>query len=372
MTCSTRRASCLAALAALAAGACDTSVAAGQLDRCALGARAQPAAGESLADSLLAFEDLIGRRVDLDRQYGALDDEVPGAHEAWSAGGGRTPLLSIASHLASGEVVPWAAVADPDDPRAAPLIDALIERLRAFDRPILVIFHDQPEEEDPALYGGPDDYLRAWRRVVEAARAAGADNATWVWALGAGAFPTEADAWYPGDEWVDWLGVTGFNAYGDGETRWRTFPATFAPFRAWSLERGRPLLVVATASTENPYVTPDEPRSKPTWIREALATLEEWPEVQGLVWFNGPGPDAARQWSIDSTSDSLDAFRELATSPLFDTTGATPSDADATSSTGSAGRHGQRPSQPEHTPLRREVAHLDQSTMGTNGISDDR
>jgi hypothetical protein len=311
-------------LLAAGASACDASVAAGQLDRCALGARAQPATGETLEDALIAFEDLVGRPVDLDRQYYTLDDEAPGAYEAWSADGGRTPLVSIASHLTGGEVVPWSAIADPDDPRAAPLIDALVERLRAFDRPILVIFHDQPEEEDAALYGSPDDFVRAWRRVVDAARDAGADNATWVWALGSGAFPTEADAWYPGDEWVDWLGVTGFNSFGDGETRWRTFPATFAPFREWSLEHRRPLLIVATASTENPYVDPDEPRSKPTWIREALATLEEWPEVQGLVWFNGPGPDASRQWQVDSTGEALDAFRELAAAPLFDTSGAAP------------------------------------------------
>jgi hypothetical protein len=314
----------LAAIAAVCAAGCDDAVSAGRVDRCALGARAQPPAGVSTEDALEAFEELIGRRVALDRQYYRLDEEVPGPHEAWSAEGGRTPIISIASHLAGGEPVPWAAVADPADDLAAPLVDGLVARLRDFDHPILVIFNDLPEQEDAAAYGTPEEYVRAWRRVVDAARAAGATNATWVWALGSGAYPTEADDWYPGDEWVDWLGVTGFNYYGDGESPWRTFPSTFGGFREWSLGRDRPLLVVATSSDENSYVPPDEPRSKPTWIREALATLEDWPEMQGLVWFDGDEPDSVHDWRVDTTPESLAAFRELAASPLFDTTGELP------------------------------------------------
>lgn len=299
---------------------CDESITAGRVERCALGVRAPSGAGSSLEDALLEFEELIDRTVDLDRQYRSLDDEVPGAHEIWSSDGGRTPLVSITSRLAGGEIVPWAEVADPADARASALVDELALRLRDFDRPILVIFHDEPEE-DPA-FGTPDDYVAAWRRVVEAARQAGADNATWVWSLGSGAFPTEAEDWYPGDEWVDWIGASGFNAFGDGSTRWRTFPSIFAPFREWALARGRPLVITTTASAENPSAAPDDPRSKATWIRETLATLEDWPEIQGFVWFHGPGPDENRQWPADSSPAALAAFRELATSPHLDITGA--------------------------------------------------
>jgi hypothetical protein len=311
------RAELLLPLALLASG-CDAEVSAGRLDRCALGVRA-PAAGGTLEDAVLDFEALIDRTVDLDRQYRTLDDVVPGEHETWTSDGGRTPLVSITSRLASGEAIPWADLADPSDPAAAALVGDLVLRLRDFDRPILVIFHDEPEED--AALGSPDDYIAAYRRVVGAARDAGA-SATWVWSLGSGAFPTEADAWYPGDDWVDWIGASGFNAFGDGTTRWRTFPSIFAPFREWALPHGRPLLVTATASAENPGAEPDDPRSKATWIREALATLEDWPEIQGFIWFHGPGPDEDRQWPADSSPSALEAFRELAAAPHLDITGA--------------------------------------------------
>ena len=299
--------------------ACDGGVSAGRVDRCALGVRAPAGDGGTLEDSLLDFEALIDRTVDLDRQYRTLDDVVPGDHEAWSADGGRTPLVSITSRLGGGTIVPWAAVADPSDELAAPLVDDLVARLRDFDRPILVIFHAEPEE-DPA-YGSPEDFIAAFRRVVDASRAAGADRVGWVWSLGSGAFPTEADDWYPGDDWVDWLGVSGFNAYGDGETPWRTFPSIFAPFREWGLAHGRPLVITATASAENRFAEPDAPRSKATWIHEARSTLEDWPEVQGFVWFHGPGPDANREWVADSSPAALEAFRDLAAAPHLDTTG---------------------------------------------------
>jgi hypothetical protein len=310
-------------LALLLAAGCDAGLSAGRVERCALGVRVQEDGG-SLADALVAFEDMIGRPVDLDRQFYLLDHEAPGAHERWVSDGGRTPLISIASRLTIGERVPWSEVADPASARATALVDDLAARLRDFDRPILVIFHPEPEE-DPEL-GSPEEYVAAWRRVVEAARAAGADNATWVWALGSGAFPTEADPWYPGDDWVDWIGVSGFNTFGTDDTRWRTFPSIFAPFREWALPRGRPLLIVSSASGENPYVEPDDPRSKATWIREALSQLESWPEVQGFVWFNGFGPDDEGRWLVDSTPEALAAFRELGAAPHFDITGAAPID----------------------------------------------
>jgi hypothetical protein len=314
---STPRAELLLAIA-LVAAACDEQLDAAHHARCALGVRAQPGDGATAQEALLTFEALIDRTVDLDRQYRTLDDDFPGAHEVWSAEGGRTPLVSITSRLGSGEIIPWADVADPSDPRAAPLVDDLVARLRDFDHPVLVIFHSEPEE-DPA-YGSPADYVAAFRRVVDAAREGGA-AATWVWSLGSGAFPTEADAWYPGDDWVDWIGVSGFNSFGDGETRWRTFPSIFAPFREWALPHGRPLLVTTTASAENLSALPDAPRSKATWILEALATLEDWPEIQGFVWFQGPGPDANRQWAADSSPAALAAFRELAAAPHLDVTG---------------------------------------------------
>ena len=65
---------------------------------------------------------------------------------------------------------------------------------------------------------GPGQYARMWRHVVDIFNQEGATNVTWVWApnrLYADAIPL--DSLYPGDRYVDWTGISGYN--------WGTNPA---------------------------------------------------------------------------------------------------------------------------------------------------
>ena len=58
----------------------------------------------------------------------------------------------------------------------------------------------------------PDDYVKAYRRIVDIIRSEGADNVAFVWHSYAA--PTFKDyplsAWYPGDDYVDWVGISLF------------------------------------------------------------------------------------------------------------------------------------------------------------------
>ncbi len=58
----------------------------------------------------------------------------------------------------------------------------------------------------------PRAYVRAYRRIVDLIRAQGADNIAFVWHSYAA--PTYQDyplsEWYPGDEYVDWVGISLF------------------------------------------------------------------------------------------------------------------------------------------------------------------
>ena len=318
---STKASSSFVALVAIAAG-CDVDASAGRIERCALGAHVA-SEGAGLETALTNFEGLIGRSVDIDRQYYKLDEEAPGPHERWTADRGHLPLISVTGGLASGVNIAWSRIADRGDAEASTLVTALARRLRDFDRPIMVIFHD--EAQNDGAFGTPAEFIAAWRRVVDAARAEHADKVAWVWSLSSNGFPTIADAWYPGAEWVDWIATTGFNWYtGDAVSQWRTFPSIFAPFREWSAGKGKPLLIVSVSSAENPQQPADSPRSKATWIREALVTLEDWPEIQGLVWLQRHNVDPFLNWGADSSPAALQAFRDFAAAPHLDVTAATP------------------------------------------------
>ena len=66
-------------------------------------------------------------------------------------------------------------------------------------------------------------YIAAWRHIVDGLRAQKADNVEFVWQ--SAAFPldimtdggyTDIRQWYPGDDYVDWLGVSLFMALDEG------------------------------------------------------------------------------------------------------------------------------------------------------------
>jgi hypothetical protein len=54
-----------------------------------------------------------------------------------------------------------------------------------------------------------DDFVQAWRRVVDIFRAVGANNVSWAWVVNSYPQPTDepVSAYWPGDDYVDWVGA---------------------------------------------------------------------------------------------------------------------------------------------------------------------
>ncbi|MEO8550453.1 MAG: hypothetical protein ABI678_10780 [Kofleriaceae bacterium] len=287
---------------------CTTDAQVGSIDRCALGVR---------ADDVTALEGEVAHPFDVLRYYHGWDDApFPTAEEQAT---GHTILISFNGKRMGANPLPFARVADPDDPEVSADLAAMAERVRAYGQPIYLVFHD--EANGDTSFGTPAEYVAAYRRVVAAFRAAGATNVRWVLSLSSSAYPSVADAWYPGDDVVDYLGVTGFNWFNGADTPWRTFAGVFASFFEWSHAHAKPLVIVSTASGENPNVEPGEAKSKATWFREARATIAGEPRLQLVVWFSVGSDDMVyKDWRVDSTQSSLGAFRELAHDPHFDVT----------------------------------------------------
>lgn len=186
-------------------------------------------------------------------------------------------------------------------------VDAFAATLAAHDGPVIVrLMHemnlgryhwgvtaDRYDADAPAIYQG------VWRHVVARVRAAlpaGRDNISFAFCPNVESVPgpltTHTHKWntlaayWPGDAWVDALGVDGYN-WGDTQTpakngwqsRWRTFRDIFGPaVRELSeLSRDKPLFVFETASAASGG-------DKRAWINDAFATAREW-GVVGLVWF---------------------------------------------------------------------------------------
>jgi hypothetical protein len=105
-----------------------------------------------------------------------------------------------------------------------PYIDKWIAQLKSWRRPVVLRF--APEMNGywvswGTLYNSRSDYINAYQYVFNKFKKAGVKNVSWMWS------PNEAGNenitnWYPGDQYVDWVGLSGFN-WGDYKfERWRS------------------------------------------------------------------------------------------------------------------------------------------------------
>jgi hypothetical protein len=154
----------------------------------------------------------------------------------------------------------------------------------------------------------PGEYVRAWRHVHDIFEEIGADNVTWVWCpnvVGPETIPL--DGLYPGDDYVDWVCMDGYNTgnHPSRSGRWQTFDEIFTKtyYALQALAPSKPIMIAEVASTE-------VGGSKPEWITDALlrALPENFPKIKAVVWFNWNvrGID----WAIESSADAQKAFAE--------------------------------------------------------------
>ena len=136
-------------------------------------------------------------------------------------------------------------------------------------------------------------YVAAWRHVHDLFAEEGATNVSWVWTINsfAGLDDPHRDlsGFYPGDEYVDWVSVTGFN-WGDslGFDAWRSVDEIFRGSYNELTRLGKPIMVSEIGTVAEGNGDPGH------WIRRAMSRFAEaYPQVKAVVWFDAPYPGEA-------------------------------------------------------------------------------
>ena len=118
----------------------------------------------------------------------------------------------------------------------------------------------------------PGEFVAAWRHVHDIFdRGRAPTNVTWVWCPNVDPDSTCSDlaSLYPGDDYVDWTGLDGYN-WGTNPAkpdRWRSFDRALQPTYneiADTIAPSKPMMIGEIGSTEYGG-------SKASWIKEALA-----------------------------------------------------------------------------------------------------
>ncbi|MFG2146216.1 glycoside hydrolase family 26 protein [Streptomyces sp. NPDC048696] len=143
------------------------------------------------------------------------------------------------------------------------------------------------------------EYVRAWRHVHQIFDAVGARNAVWVWSPNISyANSTPLAGLYPGDAYVDWVGLSGY--YGTvGKENYQSFDRLFNPSRT-ELRRftRKPLVITEVGAT-------DAAGRKAEWISDMFRTLPRRRDIIGVVWYQ-----AVKEidWRVGTSTASSAAF----------------------------------------------------------------
>ncbi len=259
------------------------------------------------------FERLVGRKLRIDHHYygwSGSSQMFPAAIDRWDVANGRIPLISWQGTDLSS------IISGSQDSS----IKARARRAKSFGHRIFISWGYEmngdwnswsgARNNSPGTTNGPAKFVSAWRHIHKIFAKVGATNVTWVWTPNDRDVPSASwnhwTKYYPGDDYVDWVGVDGYN-WGTTQSwsRWTPFESLFrGVYRDYS--RRKPIMVVETGSAE-------KGGDKGSWISGMWTKLVyRYPAIKAIIWMER-GPE----WMVETSSSSVDSFRRMATSPFF-------------------------------------------------------
>lgn len=243
---------------------------------------------------------------------------------------GNVPVISWEPYLCTAAATPAnveerAARGDYDV-----YLHAWADRLKAFvdgpdgdqgtsdDRRVYIrLAHEMNGDWYPwsAAVGGnsPAHYVLMWQRVraIFAQKGFDAHAVQWVWAVNhEDVGPWRAEDYYPGDEYVDWVGVDGYN-WGASQSwsSWRTPEQVFGVMsaRLRALTATKPLAITETASSSSTRPGVVDVAAKSQWITQFFAyATSAAADARMVVWFN---EDKEADWAVFGGANGDETYR---------------------------------------------------------------
>jgi hypothetical protein len=189
-----------------------------------------------------------------------------------------------------------------------PGIIAMATHLAAMKRPVLLRWGWEMNGNWFAWDGThngkkPSGYIQAWRRMHDLFRAHGATNVAWVWGPNWNSGPdvswNKFEHYYPGDAYVDWVGVSGYNF--ESET-----PHTLFNPLVKEYGKRKPIMLAETAAINHGKHT------KARWIAKLSAYVAATPSVGAVVWFDTDQQKGVKHnFRPDTDAETLAAYRKM-------------------------------------------------------------
>lgn len=177
------------------------------------------------------------------------------------------------------------------------------------------------EYGDDTKPDGPERFIAAYRHIIDLFREEEVMNVTWVYHLNAQSSPeaswNQPMSYYPGDEYIDWIGVSVYGAQHPDDP-WTSFVSVFDDaYNEIVSATEKPIAIVEFGLAEGP-----NPQSKAHWLQNMFATFHDglYPRVYALSywhssWTNEDG--SISNLRIDSSPRSLEVFVKELQNPMY-------------------------------------------------------
>jgi len=184
-----------------------------------------------------------------------------------------------------------------------------VKILKSYDKPIFLRFgHEFDNPQYPWSQVGdnsPEEFIAAWKHIHELIKSEGAQKIMLVWN------PWKAETmadYYPGDEYVDWIGITSLNYDTlNSNGKYYSFADLYRPFRDglfWLTRKPVMLAEFGSLNLEN---------RQQEWITNAMDSINaNYDEISAIIAFNSavdkniPGNKWYSNRYLDWTTDSMD------------------------------------------------------------------
>ena len=142
------------------------------------------------------------------------------------------------------------------------------------------------------------DFVAAWKHVHDLFAAAGATNVIWIWDPN-DIFPVpdvSLKQFYPGDSYVDWLGVTGYWSQQGPNTYSTLYLPTLDEIRTFSQ---KPFIIAETGVEAG--------SNQAQSLSDLFATVDQHSDIIGFVWYDY---DKGGDWRIENRPALMAEFTE--------------------------------------------------------------
>lgn len=272
-----------------------------------------------------AIENKIGSKFDglLEYRYYFEDMPVEGMKTAYE--NGKIIQLTVqTSTVMNEELDGYNPVFDILDGIYDERFKTMARQIKEVGHPVLFRLNNEMNS-DWTSYGAsaclddPEIFVELWRKIYNIFKAEGVGNAIWVFNPNDQSFPpcgyNSTMAFYPGDEYVQMFGVTGYNtgtyyAELNGE-KWKSFTEIYDNVmeHQYPIYKNFPWIITEFASSS---IGGD----KVKWINDMFENINKYPNIKMAFWFNSADYDntkgfekvVARPYWLDETPETTEAF----------------------------------------------------------------